>query len=639
MLSGHSLILIALAVIACSGIPSLLFHRHPKQADTLGAAFAFTGAAIGFVASINTLLANITTSETFSWTLPFGDAQIGIDPLTSFFLLPIFLISGCVAVYGSSYMSPKQHPKAATVVRFFSGFLVASMGILVMSRNSFLFILSWEVMALSAYIFMFLMLRVTTGSFIFPQGGTLAAAGTVATLMFMAAFIGFGMKAGMIPFHVWLPAAHANAPSHVSAIMSAVILKMGIYGIMRFTSFFAAPPVWWGTLLFVTGLFSAILGILFALGQQDLKRLLAYSSIENIGIITLGIGTHLLGKATGSSSLALLGLAGALLHILNHSLFKSLLFFCAGAIIHKTHTRKLDLMGGLGRVMPITATLSLFGIIALTGLPPLNGFIGEYLLYIGFFKSAVSGSSTTVLSNAAAIVGLSLVGALATATFVRVYSAIFSGTPHQQAPGHNDPSALMLAPMLLLAGLCIVMGLVPQQFFMLLEPVLTQLGYPSALSHLDFHTGLLSIANLILLLTIALLALWLFRSMKRPYTDRAPTWGCGYLQPTARMQYSASSFSEFLVKIFSGIIRPRFVQPTINQCFPPPSCFMSKIPETELERVVLPFFTLLRDKFGRLRRLQHGQLHLYILYMFAILILLAFWSHIRTIALGGNLPW
>ena len=254
----------------------------------------------------------------------------------------------------------------------------------------------------------------------------------LAGVLFLLAVIGFGTKAGFMPLHVWLPEAHPAAPSHVSAVMSGVMIKTGIYGLMRAFTFLGTPPLWWGWVLVAIGLTSGVLGVLFALAQHDLKRLLAYHSVENIGIIALGLGVGLLGMSTGSPVLIVLGFGGALLHVLNHALFKGLLFLGAGAVVHGTGTREIDQLGGLLKRMPWTAATFLVGAVAISGLPPLNGFVSEFLIYLGAFKGGISTGGPVAVPLLALIAGLALIGGLAVACFTKAFGIVFLGEPRSE---------------------------------------------------------------------------------------------------------------------------------------------------------------------------------------------------------------
>src|ERR1035437_8753333 len=309
-------------------------------------------------------------------------------------------------------------------------------------------------------IAMFAVLFVATGSFDFAASRPIGPGAANAILIL--AIVGFGLKAGVMPMHVWLPGAHANAPSHVSALMSGVLIKMGIYGLVRVFSLFPHPPLWWGQLVLLFGGVSGVLGVAFAISQHDFKRLLAYHSVENIGIICMGLGVALLGRSLGNGALVALGLGGAMLHVWNHGLFKGLLFLSAGSVLHATHTREIDELGGLAKRMPWTALGFLVGAAAICGLPPLNGFISELLVYLGLFRSAALPPGSLWRSAALGAPALALVGALALVCLVKVHGAMFLGDPRsERTAGATESSRLILVPMAVLAGLCFVVGLLP----------------------------------------------------------------------------------------------------------------------------------------------------------------------------------
>ena len=463
------------------------------------------------------------------------------------------------------------------------------------------------------------------GAQTFPTAGSLDPGTPAAMAIFLTALVAFGMKAGIMPLHTWLPTAHANAPSHISAVMSGIVIKMGIYGILRTISFFSAPPLWWGLLMLCLGIISAVVGVLFAIGQHDLKRLLAYHSIENIGIIVMGIGVALIGLATGNRMLFVLGMAGALLHVLNHALFKSLLFLGAGAVIHIAGSRDLDRMGGLSRALPLTSLAFLTGAVAICGLPPLNGFVSELLIYLGIFKGfgGASGAAAAFLGLAAPL--LALTGGLALACFVKVYGCVFLGNARAPLPKPHESPA-MTGAMGILAGLCILIGLLPFAAVELVEPVLGSI-YPAQgalLPSIQTTAQLygLSLAAALLLSLIIGLAAWYFRCISGKPKGVTGTWDCGYAAPTPSMQYTASSFAEMLVGIFGGILRPERHLPEIKGLFPGRSAFESHVPEVVLENGILPFFSFIDRYLATIRRLQNGQLNHYILYIFVALIVL-----------------
>ncbi|MBI5442102.1 MAG: hydrogenase, partial [Deltaproteobacteria bacterium] len=541
--------------------------------------------------------------------------------------------------------------------RLFYGLLAGSMALTAVARDSVLFLMAWEIMALAAFflittedadpaacragriyliathlgtaalIALFLLLKRASGSWgldALPAG---ALAPGAAAAVFLLALVGFGLKAGLMPLHVWLPGAHANAPSHVSALLSGVMIKMGIYGLIRLTGLFPAPPAWWGAVLLVLGMVSGVLGVAFAIGQHDLKRLLAYHSIENIGIIAMGLGLALLGRSASRPDWIALGFAGALLHVWNHGLFKSALFLAAGSTIHAAGTREIDHLGGLLRRMPWTGATFLLGAVAICGLPPLNGFVSELLIYLALFRT-LGPDGGQWAAAALAAPALALIGALAVACFVKVFGVAFLGEPRGPGAERAEESPLsMLAPMLVLSLLCALIGLEPA----LVAPPLARVaeawsGSPFVRSLPALAPfGALSVAGTALLGLLAAGALVVRHWYRGRPLRRAVTWDCGYLAPSPSMQYTASSFAQMLVGLFSWALRPRVERLRPPGLFAPSGSFASEVPDTVFEGLVQPAFARFDRLAARLRPVQHGRTQLYILYILAAVVALLFW--------------
>ena len=534
------------------------------------------------------------------------------------------------------------------------------MALMVIARNSILFMLGWEVMALSAFFLvttedhkldiraagwiylvatklatvllfaLFALLRSVSGSFTLTplHDGTLASG--MGTAIFALTVVGFGLKAGIMPLHVWLPGAHANAPSHVSAIMSGVIIKMGIYGILRITSLVPHPPAAWGATLLGLGMISGVLGIVFAIGQSDLKRMLAYSSIENIGIIFIGIGLAMIGRSLGHPELVILGMSGALLHIWNHALFKGLLFMSAGSIIHGAKTREIDQLGGLAKRMPYTALCFVIGALAVCGLPALNGFISEFLIYLGLFGTLGLEGGTLYEEAAFAAPALALIGALAVACFVKAFGAVFLGPARSEQVLHAHESGIpMLGAMGVLVAGCFMIGLAPTWIAPVIaqgvsawDPELNDVG-PRLLKLAPL--GWISTMAVVLVAALALTSLLLWLRLRTSIVETGPTWGCGYVAPTPRMQYTSSSFAEMLVGLFSWVLRPRTKRPADLELFPRRTDFHCHVPDVVLDDAVLPAFTYAADKFSWFRIFQQGKLQAYLLYIFVMVLALLLW--------------
>jgi hydrogenase-4 component B len=648
------LVLIAMALAAFSGLPGL-FLRRGAAGQRIATLCALAAALLALPALCYLLATGEGARYLIQWSLPFGPCEIALDPLSLFFLIPIFLVFPAGSLYALGYWPAASRRSSEPAVTFFYGLLCAAMALVVVARNGALFMIAWEMMALSGYfllvaeheeeevrragtvylvashigaaalLVLFSQLRVATGSFLLPGPGSLQLAAAGSTLIFLMALVGFGSKAGLMPLHIWLPSAHANAPSHVSALLSGVMLKMGVYGVLRVVSLFGERPLWWGGILAVVGLASALMGISTASAQKDIKRLLAYSSIENLGLIMAGIGIALVGQTIGNPRLAYLGLAGALFHVLNHSLFKPLLFFCAGSVMHATGTRDLDRMGGLARRMPASAALSLAGAVAICGLPPFNGFASEFLLYLGFFGEARAPEPYVALG----VPVLALVGGIALICFVKLYGITFLGAPRSpEAARVHEAPLTMLVPMGVLAALCLLGGLFPGLFLSLVQPVLAGVvPVSSGFGGLPVRPVWFAVAGgSVLLLATGLF--WYLRRKQRALPEATgQTWGCGYLAPTARMQYTGTSFGALFGSFSAGVIRTRLRNSVIAGVAPATGRLSFTPEETLLERVILPVTSVLGVAFAFLRRLQHGEVQVYIAYIFITLFLLMVWVH------------
>jgi hydrogenase-4 component B len=657
---SESLVLVGIILAAASGLLGVPFGRTSTFGQWLTTLLAVLGAGLGLAAIVTFWATGDSRPVELPWRLPGAEFSVAIDGLSAVFLLPIFLISLLGNVFGLDYWKQTEHPQNGRKLRFFYGTLTAGMALLVIARNSILFLCGWELMALSAFFLvttedhkpevreagwnylvaahvatlclfaLFALLRAASGSFALAPLAEDGMTPTMATAVFVLALIGFGLKAGVMPLHVWLPSAHAIAPTHVSAIMSGVILKMGIYGLVRVTSLFPNPPLQWGLVVLALGVVSGVLGVAYAIAQHDLKRLLAYHSIENIGIIMMGLGLALIGRSLGRADWVILGLSGCLLHVWNHSLFKALLFLSAGSVIHATHTREIDQLGGLAKPMPWTALGFLVGAVAICGLPPLNGFVSEFLIYLGLFGTLGDAGGPSFVGAAFAAPALALIGALAAACFVKVYGAVFLGTARSEraARAHESPAS-MLGPISVLVACCFLIGLAP----LLLAPILGTGISAWAPNLKDAGPRLVTLApldwitvmGLLLLAALLLVGAVLHTRLRHSVVDRGSTWGCGYAAPTPRMQYTSSSFAQMLVAMFSWALRPRTHQPQKLPLFPQRTAFHSEVPDAVLDEVVLPTFRFSAWLFSGIRVFQQGNIQIYLLYIFLALVGLLLW--------------
>ncbi|MBI3270268.1 MAG: hypothetical protein HYZ53_14760 [Planctomycetes bacterium] len=664
-----TLVLLAILLVGSSGFAGLLVGRAWGAGERIAAALHCVGGACGLAALLAPASA-FGDALVLPWSIPEGEFSVGLDGLSALFLAPLFLISSLGSIYGLAYWREADHPESGRRLRVFYGLLTAGLALLVVARNAWVFLLGWEFMAVSAfllitsedhektvreagllYVFcthvgtlllfaLFALMRHASGTWAFvPLGGVATASPATAGVIFLLALGAFGMKAGAMPLHVWLPSAHACAPSHVSAVMSGVLIKMGVYGLARICSLFPSPPAWWGATIFAVGLLSGVLGVAFAIGQHDIKRLLAYHSIENIGIIFLGLGLGLVGRSLHRPELIALGLGGSLLHVWNHGLFKALLFFSAGSVMHSTGTRALDRLGGLAKGMPRTALCFLLGAVAICGLPPLNGFVSEFLLYLGFLRSVASAESGDGLWIGAAFSApaLALIGALALACFAKVYGAVFLGEPRTDAARRaHDPGALMTVPMGILAGACVLIGLAPALVTPALDGAIAAWSAvvpPAGAASVHAPPQVASLAPLgwlsamaaLLLALLAGGAAFLHARTRGAAAEPVLTWDCGYAAPSPTMQYTSSSFAQSLVDLFAWALRPRAHAPRLTAIFPPHSEFESHVPDTVLDHLLAPACRRLADAATWFRWVQQGNTNAYLFYILLTVLVLLLW--------------
>jgi hydrogenase-4 component B len=405
---------------------------------------------------------------------------------------------------------------------------------------------------------------------------------------------------------------------------------MGIYGLVRVTSILPNPPVTWGAILLVLGAASGILGVAYAIGQHDIKRLLAYHSVENIGLIVMGVGLALLGRTMGRIDWVFCGMAGALLHVWNHALFKSLLFLGAGSVIHATRSKEIDHLGGLAKAMPATAFCFLVGAVAICGLPPLNGFVSEFLIYLGLFRTLGIGGGPSLDWAALAAPALALIGALAIACFVKVYGTVFLGSARtEHAIDVRESPLSMVAPMFALCAICAAIGLAPVLVSEILRgSAQTWIGDSvplNSLAHELVPWGWLTLMAGALLAALLIGGVLLRRRMSLGTIEFGATWGCGYPAASPRMQYTSSSFGQLLVGMFAWALRPKWRRPETRALFPQPAPFRSEVEDVLLEDGMLPAFRFTARLFGWFRILQQGSVQAYLLYIVLTLLALFLW--------------
>jgi len=646
-----------MALLAGGALLAPILGRTDRAALTVGTASAVAASLVGAVASLAALRGGTSLVWRARVALPLGEWRVGIDPLSAFFALCICVVSGLAAVYGAGYLHAYfGKRRIAPAVVCFNLLLAAMLGV-VLARDAVLFLLAWEAMSLSSFflvtfdndrddvrragttyliashvgvillIALFALLARAAGTFDFAAMKPIAiAAAGLSNVAFLLALGGFGTKAGFWPVHIWLPDAHPAAPSHVSAVMSGVMIKMGIYGLLRVLPFLGPPRAWWGGVFILVGTVSGVVGVLHALAQHDLKRMLAYCSVENVGVIALGMGLGLLGQRYGNPALATLGYAGALLHTLNHGLFKGLLFQGAGSVLHGSGTRHLESLGGLYRRMPATATAFLVGSVAISGLPPLNGFVSEWLIYLGAFRAGATLPATGAVMALVTLPALALIGGLAGACFVKVFGVVFLGEARSDHARHaHEVGLAMRAPMFAAAVACLAIGLWPAGALALVAPAAVNLSGAALPAYLGplFNISLLATVLVALIAALALLRARLLKS--RPLTQAA-TWGCGYPHATARMQYTSTSFADPVLAPFSSALRIRNAGGLPDGIFPAEAHYEKHVGDMAGERVLLPAWRRFLRTAHRLKVIQHGRMQLYLVYILATLVALVLWQ-------------
>ncbi len=586
-------------------------------------------------------------------TSPFPFA-LALDRLSAFFLLLICVVSAPVALFSASYVERHYDGGRRAWLWVLLPLFIASMVLVVTAATAFAFLFGWELMTLfsaglilidgdseprrhNLFIYLLMMhagaAAVVAAFLMFLPGApglsfaAMRAAGAampapLRSALFLLSFIGFGAKAGLIPLHLWLPRAHPMAPSPVSALMSGVMLKTAVYGFVRLTfDFLGGGPPWCGYLVLAAGAVSGVLGVLYAIAEHDLKRLLAYHSVENIGIIYLGLGAALLFRAHGAPAWALLALVGALLHTLNHALFKSLLFLGAGAIGDAAHTLDIEELGGLQRRLPWTGTAFLVACCGIVGLPLFNGFVSEWLTFLSFLGGATldNALASVILPLMSGV--LALIGGLAAACFAKVYGVAFLGRPRGTGAEYaaEVPRAMRIA-MMVLAASCVVIGVAPA---FLLRPLVAAISPLVAARAVP--DAALSLVNVLPWLALGVAAFVLTATLAWTVRRVTATWACGLPGLDSRMQYTSTAFSKPLRRVFSQVYkadRTVEITPAGAPYFPAAISYRS-VRTTSYERLLYrPAVDAVVAGAQRLRRLQTGNIQVYLLYIFLALVAL-----------------
>lgn len=662
-------LLCSLLLFVGGGLCACLAGRG-KRASLIGAVFAVLAAIAGLIPAVQAIAARILAQPAVFYldlgALPVGRALLRLDSLAAFFLIPILLLAGLCAVYGAGYLGrvhehrPGRHHLGAQCLFF--NLLAAGLVLMITAADAFLFLLAWEVMSLAPFFLVSLHdeeQKVRGASWIYliaahlgalcllglfallaaRSGGSLSFADFEAAksiggagVMFILAVLGFGTKAGLMPMHVWLPEAHPVAPSHVSAFMSGAMINAGVYGLFRCLEFFGPPELWWAYLLICLGALSALLGIMLALVQNDLKRSLAYSSVDNMGIVHLAAGFGIYAAVSGSHGLSILCFTAGLLHLFNHSLYKSLLFLSAGSVLSRTGTAELSQLGGLQKRMPVVGCCFALGAASIAALPPFNGFAGEFFLYVSMATGGSQGDFSGLVYWGGLVV-LAAVGGFTLLCFARLYGLAFLGEARSEAARQVQPASLPeRLPQLLLCFLCLASAFAaPWLASVITSFVVPELGFSSQLfrpADIAPTQLLISVNSLFLVFLLLLGGLILLRALllRGRQVGASPTWDCGYAAPSARMQYSGGSFSQPATYFMRSLLGGRAQLPELRDYFPAKARARLSFPDRIKDGFFRPLFLLCLGLANWSKKLQHGRVNGYILYMLLVLVALLAWK-------------
>ena len=666
----HWIFTLAICAYAIGAASCLASWRNARTARYLCCSFGIAGSLLQAYGAVAGLFTENADRWSVSSGVPLFGYSFNYDALACFFSLALAVVAAATSIYSISYLKDFEGKRNIAFFGFLYHLLLLSLTLVFTVSNAFFFLIAWEVMALAAYglvtfyheqpetrragflyiimahidvgclLLGFALLTQASGSAEFSSFSTVNLSGALQAAAFLLFFFGFGIKAGIIPFHIWLPAAHPVAPSNISALLSSIVLKTGIYGMSRvFFGFFDMLPVWSGVLVLTLGVISAVLGVLYALMEHDLKRLLAYHSIENIGIILMGIGPALIFRATQHPQLAALALIAGLFHTVNHAVFKCLLFLGAGSVLHSTGTPNMEEHGGLIRPMPWTALCFLIGAVAISGLPPLNGFVSEWLTYQSLLAGfgATKGLTRVLFPIAGSM--LALTGALAAACFVKAFGITFLALPRGKEARHaHEAPRSMLIGMSSLAIVCLALGLgmtwflsafdnVTQQLFSIRVGTSLTTSNRLVLSVGEAHASSVStvIVGLGLLAIIGAIAFVVRTRQKRLGRMRGPTWDCGLPGLSDENEYTATAFSKALRMIFSVLYQPRReIQAVfdVSPYYPKEIHFKSEIEPTFEKRVYAPIKDLIFWLSTKMWAVQAGSVHAYLTYIFITLVVL-----------------
>ncbi len=659
-------VLFTLILFLLGSLISFVFQRNHKLSNVIPGLIFCLASLFGITASLAHLLSgkDITKLGNFQTTIPFISFSFSMDRLSAFFILALSVLTLCVSIYSMGYLSHYYGKRNVGIFNFLMGIFIISIISVFLSGNMLIFLVSWEIMSLTSFFLVvyegdkeenqkagiiylimthiatafltvaFIILYTYTGSFdiglVNNQMPSLAK-----NAVFLCLLIGFGTKAGIIPLHIWLPYAHPAAPSNVSALMSGIMIKTAIFGMIRFIlGSLGTQYEWWGIIMLVIGAVSTILGVAYAFMEQNIKRLLAYCSIENIGIILIGLGLSSYAYSKGHTALASLSLMASLLHVLNHALYKGILFLGAGAIQYSVHTKNIEKLGGLIKKMPYTSIFFLIASLAISAIPPFNGFVSEWLTYQSLFNIigiSIPGVRLIIIVTVAA---LAMAGALAAASFVKCFGISFLGLPRSdEAKEAKEVPKSMLAGMGLLSLSCLIIGLFPILVLKLLDKVTLGIFGASVLPDMKgafsfiyypLKAGVNSVSPIAALTAGIILTVIVFlfvrfagrQSKERKYN----TWDCGFRNLNSRMQYSATGFSKPLRIVLRAIFRPTRelqIEEGSSPYYPKSMHYVVTTQSVFEKYLYIPLTTFFTRSTKKVRgAVQTGSIHTYLIYIF-----------------------
>lgn len=673
---GTLLFVSILLYILAAAASLVLMNRH-KICNIVSNTLCILAAAAGIAASFIEIFFNqaLTDLHIFQSTIPLISIDIKMDKLSAFFVLCLSVLVVCVSLYSIGYISHYYGKRNVGLFNFLYAAFILSMLFVMISGNAVFFFIAWEVMAMISYFLVVfeseqeenqragklyvIMTHIGTAFLLigfmimysytksFDMFASSAAIPPFAkNIIFIMFLIGFGTKAGVIPVHIWLPRAHPAAPSNVSALMSGIMIKTAVYGILRFVFLYLGiQNTWWGVTILVIGIVSAVLGVAYAFVEKNIKRLLAYSSIENIGIIFIGLGVAFIAQAQGNSAVCALAITASLFHSFNHTLFKGSLFLGAGSVHFATHTKNMEELGGLIKKMPVTALFFLGGALSIAAVVPFNGFISEWLTYQSLFATITPGQSVINILSILTVAVLAMAGALAAASIIKLYGISFLGLPRSdRASKAREVPGIMNIGMGILVTLCLLAGLFPMAVLQGIDKVTLGLtgqsiigrlkgGFLLAFYPMNISGNAVSPVVIVgVLAGVILTALIVIRMIGGKYIERKyGTWDCGFEALNERMQYSATGYSKPIKIVFKALFRPtRSIKIEGDLTYHPESIEYTVSAEPIFERYLYgPLVRAVKNFSKKIKfRIQTGSIHTYLIYIFLAVLALMLYNRL-----------